>query len=83
MNFKNVKVTRLDTSSEPSFKDIQTKEAFQELILFTEKEIKVLKSIKQSIKDRLEEERKSSEKLKKMAQSSRSNLLNDFIIEKV
>lgn len=83
MNFKNVKVTRLDTSSEPSFKDIQTKEAFQELIFFTEKEIKVLKSIKQSIKDRLEEERKSSEKLKKMAQSSRSNLLNDFIIEKV
>jgi hypothetical protein len=78
-----VKVTRLDTSSEPSFKDIQTKEAFQELIFFTEKEIKVLKSIKQSIKDRLEEERKSSEKLKKMAQSSRSNLLNDFIIEKV
>ncbi len=83
MNLKNVKVTRLDTSSEPSFKDIQTKEAFQELILFTEKEIKVLKSIKQSIKDRLEEECKSSEKLKKMAQSSRSNLLNDFIIEKV
>jgi hypothetical protein len=83
VNFKNVKVTRLDTSSEPSFKDIQTKEAFQELIFFTEKEIKVLKSIKQSIKDRLEEERKSSEKLKKMAQSSRSNLLNDFIIEKV
>jgi hypothetical protein len=78
-----VKVTRLDTSSESSYKDIQTKEAFQELILFTEKEIKVLKSIKQSIKDRLEEERKSSEKLKKMAQSSRSNLLNDFIIEKV
>ncbi len=78
-----MKVTRLDTSSESSYKDIQTKEAFQELILFTEKEIKVLKSIKQSIKDRLEEERKSSEKLKKMAQSSRSNLLNDFIIEKV
>ena len=80
-----MKITKPDTliKEKIPFKHIETNEAFQEMILFTDKEIKFLKHIKQSIRERLEEDRRSSDKLKNIAQTSRSSILNDFVIEKV
>ena len=66
-----------------SFKEIRTTEAFQELLSFTDKEIKVIKNIKQSIKERLDEDRENADKSRKLAQGSKSNLLNEFSIERV
>ena len=61
---------------------ITTNEAFKELLTFNDKEIHVIKKIKQSISEKLEIDREYANNLKKKAQLSKSKILNEFIIEK-